>query len=168
MPVLDLPRAEWAPAAVCAGPVEYEIQGHTRGTGAVMRVFGGGFAFLGFNNNYAAQFQASYLFDSCAATKYGKDYRTQGYGNPLDEDYEEPDPLLLIIPATYVRTPDTNVFLRHTNLACLTAGRMVQTSTTGRKLLLFSCSPGMTEGIRVQVLGIQYQTSILLIRGKVV
>lgn len=103
------PGAESNPGVVCAGPMEYEITGYTQGTGALMRVFGGGFAFLGFNNFCAAMFQLSYLFDRCAAVQYGKGYETEG--DVEDEDYLPPDPLLLIIPPRYVRTPDTNVVL---------------------------------------------------------
>ena len=72
-----------------------------------MRVFGGGFAFQGFNNNCAALFTYSYLFDSASATQYGKGYDTEG--DLEDEDYEEPDPLLLIIPA---RINDVNTAYR--------------------------------------------------------
>ena len=89
--------------------MEYEIQGYTSGTGAVMRVFGGGFAFRGFNNFCVAQFTFSYLFDSCSASQYGKGYNTEG--DVTAEDYLPPDPLLLIIPPKFVRTPDTNVVL---------------------------------------------------------
>ena len=104
------PGAEAFPGGVCAGPVEYEIANYTQGRGAVMRVFGGGFSFNGFNNFCSALFTYSYLFDSAAATKYGNDYNTEG--DVTAEDYIEPDPLLLIIPASYVRTPDSNVLLK--------------------------------------------------------
>ena len=103
------PGAEAFPGRECAGPMEYEISGYTQGTGAIMRVFGGGFAFRGFNNSCAAEFTYSYLFDSASATQYGKDYNTEG--DLTDEDYVEPAPLLLIIPPKFVRTPDTNVKL---------------------------------------------------------
>ena len=103
------PGFEQFPGSVCAGPIEYEIANYTQGSGAIMRVFGGGFSFNGFNNFCTAQFTFSYLFDSAAATQYGKGYNTEG--DVTEEDYTPPDPLLLIIPPKYVRTPDSNVSL---------------------------------------------------------
>jgi hypothetical protein len=103
------PGAEGNPGTVCAGPSEYEIAGYTQGSGAIMRLFGGGFSFLGFNNNCAAMFLYSYLLDSAAATTFGKGYNTEG--DLTADPYVEPAPLTLTVPASYVRTPTSDVFL---------------------------------------------------------
>ena len=104
------PGAEGNPGVVCAGPSEYEIQGWTQGSGAVMRLFGGGFSFNGFNNFCVAQWTYSYLLDSAYATIFGKGYNTEG--DVTADPYVEPPPLTLTVPASYVRTPDSNVTLQ--------------------------------------------------------
>ena len=147
------------PGIVCSGPMEYEIKGYTQGTGAEMRVFGGGFAFLGFNENCTAQFTYSYLFDSCSANKYGKGYVTEGY--PEDEDYEPPDPLLLIIPASYVIQPDINIGLKPYTFGLPDGGKTSENALHWQKaavIQLFSGgdsrNPGSGQGYPIQYINV--------------
>lgn len=58
---------------------EYEVSGHVSGTGAVARVFGGGFSFNGVSINCSANsaffnFTSPFFMDSATAKNFGRDY----------------------------------------------------------------------------------------------